>query len=307
MRMPIGTNNMELLESQYEQGKLVTLVGMGVNLVFIALKIWGGIHARSQALIADGIHSVSDLFSDAVVLLGLRLGRRSEDEQHHFGHRRIETLASFIVGMMLCAAALAMARSAGLDIIRGRHAEPGVLALVIAAVSIVAKEALYRYTMAVGMRIESPALVSNAWHHRSDALSSIAVLIGVAGARLEPGWQILDAWAAIVVSLLIIKMGVSFIVSSLKELVDTAPDQHIVNMINLCARKVEGVENIHDVRARTSGGKVFVEVHVEVDGKLTVREGHDVAKEVERCLIGEVPQMEKAIIHVDPVEEEEPV
>jgi cation diffusion facilitator family transporter len=306
IRTTTGKENMEPPEAQYELGKRVTIVGMGANLVLVAVKIGAGLEAKSQALIADGVHSVSDLFSDAVVLLGLRWGRRSEDEDHPFGHRRIETLASFIVGMMLCAAAVAMALSAGRDILHGKHAQPGVLALVIAAASVVAKEALYRYTIAVGRRIDSPALVSNAWHHRSDALSSIAVCVGVAGARLDPDWRILDAWAAIVVSALIVKVGISLVISSLKELVDTAPDQHVVDMINRCARKVKGVENTHDVRARTSGGKVFVEVHVEVDGELTVREGHDVAKAVERCLIDEVPRMEKAIIHVDPVDKGKP-
>jgi len=291
-------------EIQYLQGRNVTLVGMAANLVLIFLKLWGGVVARSQALIADGLHSLSDLLSDFVVLLGLKLGRAEEDARHHFGHGRIETLASSLVGISLAGAGIAMGWAAGRDIWLGKVHNPTSLAILVAFVSVVSKEFLYHYTRVVGKRIQSPALMSNAWHHRSDALSSVAVIVGVAGALLIPGWGVLDSWAALVVSVLIIKVGTSFVWSATKEFIDTAPHKDVLREIAGCAASVEGVKDVHDLRARTSGGKVFVQLHIVVDGEIPVRRGHDIAKEVETCLIERVPHLSTAIVHVDPADEE---
>lgn len=291
--------------NDYLEGRNVTIIGMATNVALIAAKMWGGVLAHSQALIADGIHSVSDLVSDAVVLWGLKWGRKTEDETHPFGHARIETLAASFVGVCLIAAGLFMGFSAARTIYLGEIGRPAILAALVAAVSIVCKEALYRYTRIVGKRINSAALMSNAWHHRSDALSSIAVLIGVAGAQLNPRWGVLDACAAIVVSALIVQVGAAFVFSALKELIDTAPEKRVVNQIESCAYRVKGVLDVHDLRTRTSGGRVFAEIHIMVDGDMTVREGHAVAKAVEQCLFDEVPGLDKAIVHVDPTDLEE--
>lgn len=290
---------------QYLQGRNVTIAGMMANLALVGAKIWGGVLAQSQALIADGIHSVSDLVSDGVVLWGLKWGRRGADERHPFGHGRIETLAALFVGVSLAAAGIAMGWSAARDIYFGRTGHPAFLAAVVAGISIVAKEVLYRYTRLVGKRIRSTALISNAWHHRSDALSSVAVLIGVVGAQLNPRWDVLDACAAIVVSALIVQVGATFVFAALNELIDTAPEKRIVDQIESCAYRVKGVLDVHDLRTRTSGGKIFAEIHIMVNGDITVREGHAVAKAVEQCLCEEVPRLDKAIVHVDPTELEE--
>jgi len=292
-------------QEQYIQGRNVTVIGMVVNLALLALKLWGGLVAHSQALIADGVHSLSDLLTDVVALLGLKWGRRGEDEEHPFGHGRIETLSSLGIGLAVLGAGIAMAWSAGTDIYLGRTNHPTSLAIVVAFVSIISKELLFRYTRLVGNRIGSITLMSNAWHHRSDALSSVAVVIGVAGSMVSPRWVVLDSWAAIAVSVLIAKIGVSFIISAFQEFIDTAPDKEIVDQISRCAWDVPGVLDVHDLRARTSGGKVFVEVHVVVNGDMTVRAGHEVAKTVERCLCDEVPGLRKAIVHVDPSGREE--
>ncbi|MFC1834256.1 cation diffusion facilitator family transporter [Thermodesulfobacteriota bacterium] len=291
-------------QTHYREGRNITLIGMVINIILIVVKIWGGMVARSQALVADGLHSVSDLAGDAVVLLGLKWGRSGEDDEHPFGHGRIETLASFIVGVILVGAAIAMGLSSGIDIYKGKVGEPTVLAIWVALLSIVLKEALYRYTRAVGERIQSNALLSNAWHHRSDALSSVAVLIGVGGAILNPEWGVLDSWAALIVSILIAKVGASFVLSSIREFIDTAPEKELVDKMHVCACKVEGVINCHDLKARTSGGRVFVELHITVRGDVTVREGHDVAKAVEICLKEEISHLANATVHVDPDEEE---
>jgi cation diffusion facilitator family transporter len=152
----------------------------------------------------------------------------------------------------------------------------------------------------VGKRIQSPALITNAWHHRSDALSSVAVVIGVAAGLINEEWRFLDSVAAILVAALISQVGADFVKSGIKELVDTAPENEIMNRIVTCAGAVEGVRDIHDLKARTSAGKVFVEIHIAVDGEIPVREGHEVAKQVETCLIKDVPRLSKAIVHVDP-------
>lgn len=289
-------------KNEYRQGRNVTLVGSAVNLVMIFIKIAGGVAFRSQALIADGVHSLSDLFSDVVVLLGLKFGRDEEDEEHPFGHGRIETLSALLVGILLAGAGIGMAWSAVLTIRAGTILQPHFLAIFVAFISVLAKEALYQYTRIVGKRINSPALMSNAWHHRTDAFSSVAVLIGVAGAQIDAAWAVLDPVAAIVVSVLILKAGASFVVAAIKEFIDTAPDKEVLDHISRCAYKVQGVHDVHDVRARTSGGNIIIEIHVTVDGEMTVREGHDVAKAVEQCLLEEVPNLAKALVHVDPAD-----
>ena len=299
----VGMDSQEY--SYYRRGLSVTLTGMVVNILLIVLKIWGGYVAHSHALLADGVHSISDLATDVVVLAGLKIGRSVEDERHPFGHGRIETLASMIVGVALVGAGLYIAWSATQIIIAGTSGHPTYIAIVIAVLSVVSKECLYQYTKYVGKKLNSPALLSNAWHHRSDALSSIAVIVGVAAAQIRPDWGILDCWAAIVVAVMIVHVGGTFIISSVSEFIDTAPEPDVVKRIVECATEVDGVRNVHDLRARTSGGKVFVELHVEVDGEISVRHGHSIAKAVEKCLITEINHLSKATIHVDPIETED--
>lgn len=288
-------------------GRSVTLVGALVNAILILLKFLGGVFGRSQALIADAVHSVSDLITDAVVLLGLRIGRKDPDDEHPFGHARIETLASAIVGLALIATALYLGIKAALNIYRHTEYHPTSLALVGAGISIGLKEALYHYTVQTGRRIKSQLVVANAWHHRSDALSSVAVFLGVAGTLINPSWHILDSFAALLVSFFIVKVGLDVLGNSLREFTDTAPQHEILDKISHCTLSVEGVLDMHDLRVRTSGGLYQMETHVVVDGQLTVAEGHRIAKAVERCLTEEVQDLDRIIVHVDPaIEEKEP-
>ena len=179
-------------------GRSVTLIGVSVNVILIAFKFFAGIFGHSHALIADAVHSISDLFTDAVVLLGLRAGRKAPDAEHHFGHARLETLASAFVGAALIATALYLGVAASLNIYHHHDHHPTGLALIGAGLSIALKESLYHYTVYVGRRIKSQLIVANAWHQRSDALSSVAVFVGVTGAILKPSWNFLDSFAAIV-------------------------------------------------------------------------------------------------------------
>ena len=286
-------------------GQRVTWIGAVVNALLIACKFTGGILGHSQALIADAVHSVSDLFTDVIVLFGLKIGKKAPDEEHHFGHARIETLASAVVGLSLIATAIYLGMEAGLNIYRHTEYHPTKLALIGAGLSIALKEALYHYTVRVGRRIKSQLVVSNAWHHRSDSLSSVAVFIGVTGALIKPSWHILDAFAALLVSLFIIKVGLEILGKSLREFTDTAPPPDIINKISHCTKNVDGVLDTHDIKIRTSGGFYQMETHIVVDGQLTVEEGHRIAKAVEKCLIEEMEDMDRVIVHVDPAVEDE--
>jgi len=296
-----------MLESRTESakaGRSVTLVGALVNAFLILFKFLAGVFGQSQALIADAVHSISDLFTDFVVLLGLRIGRKAPDEEHPFGHARIETLASATVGLALIATALYLGIQAALNIYRHIEYHPTGLALIGAAVSIALKEGLYHYTVHTGRRIKSQLVVANAWHQRSDALSSVAVLLGVVGARLKPSWHILDSFAALLVSFFIVKVGLDILRTTLREFTDTAPQPEILNKIANCIRSVEGVIDVHDLRVRTSGGLYQMETHIVVDGALTVTEGHRIAKAAESCLAEEVPDLDQIIVHVDPAIED---
>ena len=294
----------ESMTSQATAGRSVTLVGAVVNAVLIILKFLTGVFGRSQALIVDAIHSVSDLFTDIVVLVGLRIGRKAPDDEHPFGHARIETVASATLGIALIATALYLGIESALNIYHHTEYHPTGLALIGAGISIALKEGLYHYTVHTGKRIKSQLIMANAWHHRSDALSSVAVLAGVAGTLINPSWHILDSFAALLVSFFIVKVGLDILRNSLREFTDTAPQPEILNRISSCVLSVEGVLDVHDLRVRTSGGLYQMETHIIVDGQLTIAEGHRITKEVENCLAEEVENLERAIIHVEPATKE---
>lgn len=275
------------------------------NALLMAFKFITGILGHSQALITDAVHSISDLFTDIIVLFGIRMGRRGPDQNHPFGHARLETLASAMVGIALVLTACYLGLTAAFNIYHHTEYTPTKLALMGAGVSIAVKEALYHYTVRVGRRIHSRLIVANAWHHRSDSLSSVAVFLGVTGSLINPAWHTLDAFAALLVSFFVVKVGLDILRDSIREFTDTAPPLEILQDIKDCAGRVEGVLNTHDVRVRTSGGRYLMEIHIVVDGEQPVLEGHRIAKAVERCLIDEVAGVERVIVHVDPENNEE--
>jgi len=281
-------------------GIRVTWVGVGVNIILIVFKLWAGLIARSQALIADGIHSISDLFSDFVVLFGLRWGRKVEDDDHQFGHARIETISSMIIGLVLLLVSAGLLYNGFEAIFTHEVSQPSLFAVYAAFISIVFKEALYWYTLAVGKRLRSPAVIGNAWHHRTDAMSSVAVLIGVGATYINPDWHLADAYAALLVTVFIVRVGGSLVWSAFKELSDTAPDRGLVKRLLQEARAVEGVRQVHDLRARHSGPQIFAELHIVVDPELTVRAGHDIARTVKYRLLDNFKDVTRVIIHVDP-------
>jgi cation diffusion facilitator family transporter len=296
-------SNNDTNPSPEKAGRKVTLLGLFANGFLILLKFFAGIFGNSQALVADAVHSISDLFTDAVVLVGIKIGRKPPDKEHHFGHARIETLASAMVGLALIGTAVYLGIEAALNIYRKAEYHPTGVALIGAGVSIAVKEALYRYTVLIGRRIKSQLIVANAWHHRSDALSSVAVLLGVAGTLVNPSWHILDAYAALIVSFFIVKVGLDILWKTLREFTDTAPRPEILEKLLELSRAVEGVMDAHDLRVRISGGFYQAEIHIVVDGQLTVVKGHRIAKTVERSLLEEMDELDRVIVHVDPLGE----
>jgi cation diffusion facilitator family transporter len=290
----------ESMTKSTRDGRTVTLVGVLVNTILILLKLTTGIFGNSQALIADAVHSISDLFTDIAVLIGLHIRLKPPDEEHHFGHARVETLASSFVGIVLIGTALYLGIQSAFNIYSHAESHPTALALVGAGVSVALKEFLYQYTIRTGRRINSRLLVANAWHHRSDALSSVAVLVGVAGTQIQPSWYFLDAFAALLVSFFIVKVGLDILKEALYEFTDTAPGREIIDRIKNCALTVNGVNAAHDLKVRTSGGRYQMEIHIVVDGRLTVLDGHNLAKAVEKCLSEDVGNFDRITVHVDP-------
>ncbi len=289
------------MDDAHRAGQRVTLVGAGANALLVFAKLSAGLLGGSQALIADAFHSLSDFVTDIIVLVGLAIGRRAPDEDHHFGHARVETLASAGVGLALVGAASGIGWDA-VDALWTRTAsQPTWLALVGAALSIAIKEALYHWTSRVGRAIRSPVVVANAWHHRSDALSSVAVLLGTGVAVLWPGLHFLDACAALLVSFLILRVGLKVLWRALNEMTDAAPDPEVIRALGDSVARVDGVAEHHDLRVRSAGGLHHVQVHVVVDASLTVGEGHAIAEATERALMG-IEDVAHVIVHVDPLE-----
>lgn len=293
-------------EAAARTGRRVTLAGILVNAVLIGLKFAGGVFGQSQALIADAVHSVSDFFTDIVALVGLAISSKAPDEEHPFGHARLETLATAVIGLALIVTAVGLALDAADSIYEQAVKHPTWLALAVASISILSKEALYRYTIRAGRRLKSPVLQANARHHRSDALSSVAVLAGLIGTKINPKWQVLDPLAALLVSFFILKAGFEIIRDCARELTDTAPSREVLDKTKSCAQDVPGVINVHGIKVRTSGGQYQMELHIVVDGGLTVTQGNRIAKQVETCLLADIANTNRVIIHVDPDESGEP-
>jgi cation diffusion facilitator family transporter len=288
---------------RYQQTKKVTIVGAVVNVVLAVLKIFIGYIGHSQSLVADGIHSLSDLLTDIVVIIAAKHAAQDADADHPYGHGRFETVITVALGSFL----IIVGGGIAIDAIR-RVAEPDILlqptmwTLVIAALSIASKEALYHYTVRVAKKVRSNMLRANAWHHRTDAISSIIVFIGIAGTML--GMNYLDAVAAVGVALLIGKIGWSLCAQSIRELVDTALDPDRVEKIEKTIVSVPGVNELHMLRTRQMGGNALVDVHIQVDPKLSVSEGHYISEKVRSRLINQVDEVTDVMVHIDPENDE---
>jgi cation diffusion facilitator family transporter len=292
-----------LVEDRYWLAKKVTLIGALVNVLLAIFKLIGGYLFRSHALIADGIHSVSDLITDIAVLFASKYGSQSADSDHPYGHQRIETAATLLLAQLLILTGFGLAWDALDIIIKGDpHHTPSWPSLLIALISVLANEILFHYTKHVGKKINSPLLLANAWHHRSDAASSLVVTLGLVGSLI--GFLQFDALAALIVGLLIIKMGAGYGWNSIRELVDTGVDENTLDEIKKIILRIPGVEKVHQLRTRMMGADTFIDVHILVCNSISVSEGHYIAQKVHYTLMKKLPQIKDVTIHVDPEDDE---
>lgn len=284
---------------------LVTLIGSVVNIILTVFKILAGILGRSTAMIADGIHSLSDLLSDIVVIVFVKISAKGRDKDHDYGHGKFETFATLIISLMLMVVA-ANLMSGGISKIRlildgGEVSSPGMIALWAAVASIVLKEILYRYTIIQGKALNSPMMIANAWHHRSDAFSSVGSLLGIAGAIfLGDKFVILDPITGCVISIFILVMAVKMSVPAIKELLDVSLPDDVEDKIKATAKSVKGVVDLHELKTRREGPGIIMEGHLVLNSEISLKEAHDISKKVEEALRKEFGSETQISLHLEP-------
>ncbi|WP_349432391.1 cation diffusion facilitator family transporter [Methylomarinum sp. Ch1-1] len=281
----------------------VSYVAAAVNVFLTLIKISVGVFGQSAALIADGVHSLSDLLSDLFVIVAIKMGSREADYEHPYGHRRFETIATVLLGLGLIVIAGGIAWDVSERILHpDRLLIPSRETMGIALISILANEWLYQYTRRIGEQTRSKLLLANAWHHRSDAISSVIVLFGIAAVLL--GYPAADAFAAIIVALMVAKIGLTLVLESINELVDTSLPEPLVNEIRRAIKTTDGVRGIHLLRTRQMGEDAYVDAHIVVDPRITVSEGHMIGDIVRDQLKSEFDDIVDVLVHVDPEDDE---
>jgi cation diffusion facilitator family transporter len=282
----------------------VSAVSIAVNIVLSLMKLLAGIIGKSSAMVSDAIHSASDVFSTLIVIAGIRMASKKADREHPYGHERMECVASIILSMLLAMVGLGIGVSGAKKIISGSYAElaiPGMLTLVAAVVSIAVKEWMFWYTRGVAKKINSGALMADAWHHRSDALSSVGSFVGILFSRI--GFPVMDSVASVVISLCIIKAAYDIFKDGLDKMVDHSCDEATEADIRTTALAIPGVLGIDDLKTRLFGAKIYVDMEILVDGELTLRESHAIAEQVHNRIEQQFPDCKHCMIHVNPAEE----
>lgn len=287
------------METRYEEADKVTIQSILWNIFLTIIKIFAGIFGKSSAMISDGLHSASDIISSVGVLIGNKIAKTPNDKEHNYGHEKAETLVSFLLSILLIIVSLKIGWGAlqslfNLDSIQ----VPTALPLIVSIISIGIKEYQYRITIRIANRINSPSLKADAWHHRSDALSSIAAFIGIGGAML--GFKALDPIASIVVALFVAKVGFDILKDSTNELMDYSIDDEQEEQIRKIAEKIDGVINLGELRTRKHGAMAYVDLTICVNKDLTVLEGHELAHKIEKYIINEMKFVKGITVHVEP-------
>ncbi len=283
------------------QIRRITWIGLILNIFLTVLKLVAGIFGHSQAIIADAVHSISDFGTDLVLLLGIRAWSKPRDERHPFGHERIETIISLFMGIFLALVGVWIVQDSLRDIEQAQRLRPGLIALVAAAVGMVCKEFMFRWTRRVGRATSSMALQANAWHHRSDALSSLPAGLAVLAARLlPPEWAFLDNIGALVVCIFLFHAAYKIVVPAVNELLDTVPESHVPEELLEIISQTPGVLLVHKVRARSAGAHVLTDAHIEVDPTISVTAGHDIAELVKQRVLQQLHEVAEITLHVEP-------
>lgn len=295
-------NPMQEDNIRYKQAKKITVIGAVANAFLGIIKVLGGIFFKSHGLLADGVHSFSDLFTDGMVLIASKYGSQEADDLHPYGHQRIETAATMVLALLLIMAGIGIAWDSIDIILNNKSQTPELISLPIVIISIATNEILYHATHRVGKIIGSPLIIANAWHHRSDAASSAIVLIGILGAIF--GIPLLDPLAAVIIGGMIIKMGIDYGIESLKELVDTGVSSDKIQQMEATIKNIDGVEKMHQFRNRMMGKDLLVDVHIIVASNISVSEGHHIAQKVHKKLLDDFSEIRDVTIHVDPEDDE---
>ncbi len=285
--------------------KKITLAGVLGNVILTGFKFLAGIYGHSGAMISDAVHSLSDVFATMIAYLGTLISKRPADNEHPYGHERIECVASLILGLILLLTGAGIGKT-GLERIfildRDELTTPGIVALIAAIVSIVTKEGMFRYTMHYAKVLDSPAFMADAWHHRSDALSSIGSLLGIAGAML--GFPVLDSVASVIICVFIIKVSYDILKDALSKMMDTSCGPEYEKEICDFITGQDGVDGVDMVHTRMFGNKVYIDLEICVDGNMTIREGHDIAERVHDLLEENYKEVKHVMVHVNPTEEQ---
>lgn len=288
-----------------KKAALVTWVGFFTNLILSAAKIVAGVVGRSSAMVADGIHSLSDFVTDFIVIIFIKISSKNEDSDHPYGHGKFETFATMLISFALFIVAIGIFYSGSVkiyEVLNGRTIErPTYLALIMAAVSIVVKEGLYWYTIIIGRKIDSPAVIANGWHHRSDAFSSIGTLIGISGAMfLGERWRILDPITSVIVGIFIIGVAYKLARPSIQELLEMSLPQEIEQNIEQKIQATPGVITFHHLRTRKNGNAFIIDMHIKVDARSSIVEAHDIATHVENNLKAAFGKHTQVNVHIEP-------
>lgn len=283
----------------------VTWGGMAVNVSLAGIKFLVGFLGASQAVIADAVHSLSDMTTDIAVLLGVRFWSAPPDKEHPYGHQRIEALVTMAIGLALVSVAVGLVYNSLATIHDDHIQEIGWVAVVGPILSILGKEALYQWTVHVGVHVKSTAVIANAWHHRSDALSSIPALIAVVVAALYPEWGFVDHIGAVIIAVFILKVSWDIIVPALQELSDTGASLKTQEQIRDLTMMVKGVKSAHAIRTRKFGAHLHVDLHILVEPELSVRAGHSISEDVKQHLLQQGPDVLDVVVHIEPYDVEE--
>lgn len=282
----------------YKLGLNTSLVTIVINIFLSFIKITAGIIGSSSAMIADGFHSLSDVLSTFVVIAGLKISSKEADKKHQYGHEKYESVFAKILSILLILTGAFILFEAFKVLLSGSFTKPKNIALIAAVISIISKEGMYWYTIKTARKIKSISMEADAWHHRSDAFSSIGTFVGILGAQL--GFPALDPIAGIVVSIFIIKVGVDLYIKSVKELTDESASDELIIEMKEKIYSIEGVEEIKSLKSRVFGNKIYVDLEIFVDQDITVKEGHDIAEKVHDKLEKEIQDIKHCMVHMEP-------
>lgn len=282
----------------YKLGIRASWITIIINIILAVSKIVAGILGSSNAMVADGVHTLSDILTTFVVLMGLKISSKEADDEHPYGHEKYESVFAKILSVLLLLTGIFIGYKSITILINGGIKIPKSIALITAFLSIIVKEGMYWYTIKIARKIKSISMEADAWHHRSDAFSSVGTFVGVLGARL--GFPALDPIAGIIVSMLVIKVGGDLYIKSVKELVDESASKEMLKIIKEKTKSIDGVRGIKDLKTRVFGNKIYVDIEIFVDSNISVKIGHDIAEKVHDRLEAEISDIKHCMIHIEP-------